>query len=86
MANADFMRFSLGAVSREETVAFLEKYRGRDRKGIPSLFAIIFRPDQRLIGYCGFLLQTVDDVEEIEISEEITASEQDVSQQDVSEQ
>ena len=68
MANADFMRFSLGVRSREETAAFLEKYRGRDRQGIPSQFAIIFRPDQRLIGYCGFILQTVDDVEEIEIA------------------
>lgn len=68
MANVDFMRFSLGVLSREETAALLEKYRERDRQGIPSLFAIIFRSNQRLIGYCGFLLQTVDEVQEIEIA------------------
>jgi len=68
MANADFMRFSLGAFSREQTAGFLEKVRGRDRQGIPSQFAVIFRPDERLIGHCGFFLQTVDDVEEVEIA------------------
>jgi ribosomal-protein-alanine N-acetyltransferase len=68
MANADFMLFSLGVFSREETAGFLEKVRGRDRQGMPSQFAIIFRPDQRLIGYCGFFLQTVDDMEELEIA------------------
>jgi ribosomal-protein-alanine N-acetyltransferase len=67
MANSDFMRFSLGLFSREQTTGFLEKARGRDREGLPSQFALIFRPDQKLIGYCGFFLQTVDDVEELEI-------------------
>src|SRR4029077_1326482 len=67
MANADFMRFSLGVFSREQTGGFLEKVRRRDREGLPSQFALIFRPHERLIGYCGFFLQTVDDVEEIEI-------------------
>jgi RimJ/RimL family protein N-acetyltransferase len=67
MANADFMRFSLGVFSREQTAGFLEKVRRRDREGLPSQFALIFRPDQKLIGYCGFFLQTVDDVEELEI-------------------
>jgi RimJ/RimL family protein N-acetyltransferase len=68
MANADFMRFSTGVFSREQTVAFLEKVRGRDRAGLPSQFALVFRPDQKLIGYCGFFLQSVDDVEELEIA------------------
>jgi [ribosomal protein S5]-alanine N-acetyltransferase len=68
MGNADFMRFSLGVFSPEETAGFLEKVRGRDGQGMPSQFAIIFRPDQRLIGYCGFFLQTVDDMEELEIA------------------
>ena len=68
MANADFMRFSLGVFSREQTTGFLEKVRGRDLQGLPSQFALIFRPDQKLIGYCGFFLQTVDDLEELEIA------------------
>jgi ribosomal-protein-alanine N-acetyltransferase len=61
MANADFMRFSLGVFSREQTAGFLEKVRGRDREGLPSQFALIFRAEQKLIGYCGFFLQTVND-------------------------
>jgi ribosomal-protein-alanine N-acetyltransferase len=68
MANADFMRFSLGVFSREQTAGFLDKVRGRDREGLPSQFALIFHPDQKLIGYCGFFLQTVDDMEEMEIA------------------
>ena len=68
MANADFMRFSLGVFSREETAGFLEKVRRRDREGSPSQFALIFRPEQKLIGYCGFFLQTVDGREELEIA------------------
>ena len=67
MANKDFMRFSLGVLSREQTAAFLERVRARDREGLPSQFAVILRADERLIGYCGFFAQLVDDVEELEI-------------------
>jgi RimJ/RimL family protein N-acetyltransferase len=73
-ANADFMRFSLGVFSREQTAGFLEKVRGRDREGLPSQFALIFRPANKLIGYCGFFLQTVDDVEELEIAYRLDSS------------
>jgi len=67
MANQDFMRFSLGVFSREQTAGFLEKVRTRDRGGIPSQFAVVLRRSEQLIGYCGFFAQVVDDVEEIEI-------------------
>ena len=67
MANRDFMRFSLGVFSREQTAAFLEKVQARDRNGLPSQFAVLARPDERLIGYCGFFSHIVDDVEELEI-------------------
>lgn len=67
MANADFMRFSLGVFSREQTAAFLEKIRTREREGFPSQFGVVLRANERLIGYCGFFSQIVDDVEEIEI-------------------
>ncbi|MCA1660210.1 MAG: GNAT family N-acetyltransferase [Verrucomicrobiaceae bacterium] len=66
-ANKDFMRFSLGVFSREQTIAFLDKVRARDRDGLPSQFAVLVRPEERLIGYCGFFVQIVDDVEELEI-------------------
>ena len=39
----------------------------RDRAGLPSQFGVIFREDDRLIGYCGFFAQTVDGSEELEI-------------------
>lgn len=68
MANADFMRFSLGVFSRAQTAEFLDRVRARDRAGLPSQFALILRLNQELIGYCGFFLQTVDDVEELEIA------------------
>jgi [ribosomal protein S5]-alanine N-acetyltransferase len=68
MANTDFMRFSPGVFSREQTAAFLEKVRKRDQEGLPSQFAVFFRADQRLIGYCGFFAQIVDNAEELEIA------------------
>lgn len=68
MVNPDFMRFSLGAFSREQTTDFLEKVRSRNREGLPSQFAVTFLQEDRLIGYCGFFLQIVDSVEEIEIA------------------
>jgi ribosomal-protein-alanine N-acetyltransferase len=67
-ANPDFMRFSLGVYSREQTIAFLEKVRGRDREGLPTQFALVFRPTGKLIGFCGFFVQTVDEVDELEIA------------------
>jgi RimJ/RimL family protein N-acetyltransferase len=68
MANADFMRFSLGVLSREETAEFLEKVLARGRAGLPTQFAMIHRPDQQLVGFCGFFLQTVDGMEQPEIA------------------
>ncbi len=67
MANADFMRFSLGVFSREQTIAFLDKIIGWQRDGLPSQFAVIHRKCNQLIGYCGFFHQLVDETEEIEI-------------------
>ncbi len=68
MANADFMRFSSGVFSREETERFLfDRVIAPARAGWPSQFALIAREDNRLIGYCGFFRQVVDEVDEIEI-------------------
>jgi len=68
MANRDFMRFSLGVFSREQTAAFLDKVIDWQRGRLPSQFAPIHRVDSRLIGYCGFLHQQVDGTDEIEIA------------------
>ena len=67
MANTGFMRFSLGAFSREQTAGFLDKVIGWERRGLPSQFAVIHRDENRLIGYCGFFHQQVDGADEIEI-------------------
>jgi RimJ/RimL family protein N-acetyltransferase len=54
-ANPDFMRFSLGVYTeRRKTVDFIDKVTGWDRAGIPSLFAVIPRGDNTIVGYCGF--------------------------------
>ena len=67
MANPDFMRFSLGPKTHEQTAAFLETVIGWHRAGLPSLFAVVIRSDGVLVGYCGFLYQEVDGAKEIEI-------------------
>ena len=68
MANPDFMRFSGGAFTHEQTSAFLfERVIAAAEAGLPSQFAVIFRENNRLIGYCGFFRQLVDEVDEIEI-------------------
>ncbi len=68
MANADFMRFSSGVFTREQTASFLfDRVIAPARAGSPSQFALLLREDNRLIGYCGFFRQVVDEVNEIEI-------------------
>jgi RimJ/RimL family protein N-acetyltransferase len=62
-----FMRFSSGVLSREQTATFLERIFAGYRDGTPSQFAVIVREENKLIGYCGFFRQTVDNAEEIEI-------------------
>ncbi|HEX3420239.1 MAG TPA: GNAT family N-acetyltransferase [Candidatus Udaeobacter sp.] len=67
MANQDFMRFSLGVYTREQTQAVLDKILSSDRAGLPSQFAAVIRAGGKLIGYCGFFHQIVDEKNEIEI-------------------
>jgi RimJ/RimL family protein N-acetyltransferase len=67
MANRDFMRFSLGPYTREQTRSVLQKFLSWNQAGLPSQFAVIFRGNNELIGYCGFLHQEVDGRNEIEI-------------------
>ena len=67
MANKDFMRFSLGVYTREQTQAFLEKLLRWQNAGEPSLFAMILRTNGGLVGWCGFYHQHIDGVDEIEI-------------------
>jgi RimJ/RimL family protein N-acetyltransferase len=43
MANHDFMRFSLGPYTHEQTQGVLQKFLSWDQAGLPSQFAVIFR-------------------------------------------
>jgi [ribosomal protein S5]-alanine N-acetyltransferase len=68
MANKDFMRFSLGPLTREETKErFLDKVIRWNGEGLPSQFAMILRSSGALVGYCGFFHHEVDGKIEIEI-------------------
>jgi len=67
MSDPQFMRFSTGPYSREQTAAVLERILTGYRDNQPSQFAVVVRSENKLIGYCGFFRQLVDDVEEIEI-------------------
>lgn len=67
MANSDFMRFSLGVYSREQTATLLEKILSWNGAGLPSQFAVTLRSNGTLVGYCGFFHQCVDEADEIEI-------------------
>ena len=68
MADPDFMKFSTGIFSREQSTSFLfDRLIAPARQGLPSQFAVVFRAEGRLIGYCGFFRQDVDGVEETEI-------------------
>ena len=68
MANPEFMRFSSGVFTREQTAAFLsDRVIAPARAGLPSQFALVWRADNRLLGYCGFFRQVVEERSEIEI-------------------
>ncbi|MFN2476669.1 MAG: GNAT family N-acetyltransferase [Chthoniobacterales bacterium] len=68
MRDAGFMRFSGSKVfTRDQAAASLERILAAERAGRPSQFAVILREGGQLIGYCGFFVQTVDGIEEVEI-------------------
>ena len=55
MANEEFMRFSLGPYTREQTQTILQKFLSWNKAGLPSPFAVILRGHPGVVGYCGFL-------------------------------
>jgi [ribosomal protein S5]-alanine N-acetyltransferase len=55
MANRDFMRFSLGPYTREQTQTVLQKFLTWNQAGLPSQFAVVLRENKDVLGYCGFL-------------------------------
>lgn len=67
MANGDFMRFSLGPYTPEQTQSVLQKFLSWKQAGLPSQFAVIFRGNNELMGYCGFFHWHLDGADETEI-------------------
>jgi [ribosomal protein S5]-alanine N-acetyltransferase len=61
------MRFSLGPYTREQTQSVLQKFLSWNQAGLPSQFAVIFRGNNELIGYCGFLHWHLNGADEVEI-------------------
>jgi ribosomal-protein-alanine N-acetyltransferase len=55
MANRDFMRFSLGPYTREQTQTVLQKFLSWNQAGLPSQFAVVLQENDDVLGYCGFL-------------------------------
>jgi RimJ/RimL family protein N-acetyltransferase len=55
MANGDFMRFSVGPCTLEQTQRVLQKFLSWNRAGLPSQFAVVLRENDDVLGYCGFL-------------------------------
>ena len=55
MANRDFMRFSLGPYTRQQTQTLLQKFLAWNQAGLPSQFAVVLRENNDVLGYCGFL-------------------------------
>ncbi|MBV9009429.1 MAG: GNAT family N-acetyltransferase [Verrucomicrobia bacterium] len=62
-----FMRFSLGPKTPAESRALLERWVAAPNENAFAPFAVIERASDQLIGYCGFLPQEIDGVNEIEI-------------------
>ncbi len=68
-SNEGFMRFSgSGPLDRTRALAMFERIMVPTRAGQPAPFAVVERERERLIGYCGFLRQVVDEREEMEIA------------------
>ncbi|HEU5246287.1 MAG TPA: GNAT family N-acetyltransferase [Candidatus Udaeobacter sp.] len=55
MANRDFMRFSLGPYTREQTQTVLQKFLSWNQAGLPSQFAVVLQENDHVLGYCGFM-------------------------------
>jgi RimJ/RimL family protein N-acetyltransferase len=66
MGNHDFMRFSLGPYTREQTRTVLQKFLTWNEAGLPSAFAVLLRGNEEVLGYCGFL-HHAEVPEEVEI-------------------
>jgi len=68
LSDPDVMRFSLkGPYSEQQTTDFIKHCIQQTQKNQPTLLAVIDRETDLLIGYCGFYMQKINGVEEVEL-------------------
>ena len=68
LADPEVMRFSVaGPKTTEQTQSLVDSCRTEYETNGYALYAVVYKEDRRLIGYCGFMPQLVSDVPEIEL-------------------
>jgi ribosomal-protein-alanine N-acetyltransferase len=67
MADAEFMQYSLGVYTRDQTAGFLDKIIGWERASKPSLLAVELKRERPMLGYCGFFHHPEELPGEVEI-------------------
>jgi len=68
LGHRDVMKYSLtGPYSRDKTSQFIEKCQSDYENRGFGLFAVEYRENRKVIGYCGFYYQHIEDQDEVEI-------------------
>lgn len=68
MARPELMRYSYrGPQTREETQHMLRRFLQRYERDGTGPYALIYKPDHRLVGFCGLPVQPVEGRREVEV-------------------
>ena len=68
LADAQVMRFSLsGPKTRQQTQSLIEGVLASYEQKGRGLYAVVYKDNHKVIGYCGFFSQEIDGQSEIEI-------------------
>ena len=68
LADSKVMRFSsIGQMTRSQTQALLNSILSSYQQRNYGLYAVIYRENQQLIGFCGLIMQLIDEQQEVEI-------------------
>lgn len=68
LADPEVMRFSVaGPKTAEQTQSLVDSCHAEYETNGYALYAVVYKEDQHLIGYCGLMPQVVNDVPEIEL-------------------
>lgn len=68
LSDPEVMRFSLnGPYSKQKTTDFINHCIQQTENNLPSLLAVIDNKSGLLIGYCGFYMQKINGIEEVEL-------------------